>query len=56
MIRPEAQTAISDLLRRLRVKGEHIAREYSRFRKAPYRSSAHSWRSARHLWPDLFED
>ncbi|MEO0641913.1 MAG: hypothetical protein AAFY47_00650 [Pseudomonadota bacterium] len=56
MIEADASRPLSDLLRRLRDKGERIAEKRARLLASRNRNRGHSWRDAQGLWPEIFED
>lgn len=55
MIRTSAGQAVSGLLQRLRQRAENIAQASTQSERSRPTQPA-NWRSARHLWPDIFKD
>ncbi|MEO1731295.1 MAG: hypothetical protein AAFR64_11215 [Pseudomonadota bacterium] len=56
MIRAEPRNPLGELIRRLRIKGEHMATHHAQTVHSQRQSIAPNWRDATHLWPDFFED
>lgn len=56
MIKATVADALTDLIRRLRQKGERIAKERAQQLRPRDGGRSHKWRDAENLWPDIFED